>query len=139
MTFFVKSNKLWRKDPQGSYKVVAWQESCLSILHSAHNDVVHEGFYTTNMLIALQFWWPHMHADIAWFIRTCWLCQLCQTQNILIVPTVTTPAPLFTKIYINTMHMPKSGSYWYIVQGQCSIAHYVKFCMLQSENAMTLG
>src|ERR1700683_3858321 len=49
------------------------------------------------------------------------------------------PAPLFSKIYIDTMHMPKSGGYRYIVQGRCSISHYVEFRSLRSENAKTLG
>ena len=43
------------------------------------DDVAHKGFYATNTLIALRFWWPHMRTDIAWFIRTCQLCQLQQT------------------------------------------------------------
>ena len=35
--------------------------------------------------------------------------------------------------------MPKSGGFRYIVQGRCSMVHYVEFCMLRSENATTLG
>ena len=37
------------------------------------------------------------------------------------------------------MHMPKSGGFRYIVQGRCSVAHYVEFRMLRSENATTIG
>src|SRR5258705_8855186 len=80
-----------------------------------------------------------MRADIAWFIKTCRLCQLRQTRNVLIPPTVATPAPLFAKIYTDTMHLPKSGSFKYIVQGRCSLVHYVEFRMLRKETGQTIG
>jgi hypothetical protein len=37
------------------------------------------------------------------------------------------------------MHLPKSGSFKYIVQGHCSLIHYVKFWMLRNETAISLG
>ena len=80
-----------------------------------------------------------MRGDIAWFIRTCRLCQLRQTRNVLIPPVVANPAPLFAKVYTDTMHLPKSNSCKYIVQGRCSLTHFVEFCALRVENAVTLG
>jgi hypothetical protein len=44
-----------------------------------------------------------------------------------------------TKAYIDTMHMPLSGAYKYIVQACCSLSYYPKFCMLRAETARTLG
>ncbi|ETW80784.1 hypothetical protein HETIRDRAFT_452290 [Heterobasidion irregulare TC 32-1] len=66
--------------------------------------------------IAKRFWWPHMRQDISWFVRTCHLCQIRQTRNILIPLTVALPAPLFAKMYMDTMHMPTTGSFKYLVQ-----------------------
>ncbi|KAF8229282.1 hypothetical protein L208DRAFT_1287190, partial [Tricholoma matsutake] len=40
------------------------------------------------------FWWPNMKADIAWYIRTCHLCQVHQTRNLLIPPTIALHARL---------------------------------------------
>ena len=80
-----------------------------------------------------------MHTDIHWFIRTCCPCQLWQIHNILIPPVVATPAPLFGKMYVNTMHMPKFRGFRYIVQGRCSLLYYVKFHMLHGETEKTLG
>jgi hypothetical protein len=37
------------------------------------------------------------------------------------------------------MHMPVSGGYRYIVQGQCSLSYYPKFRKLRSESATTLS
>src|SRR6266852_1535717 len=80
-----------------------------------------------------------MQSDIAWYVKTCRLCQLRQTRNILIPPIVATPAPLFSKIYIDTMHLPTSGGFRYLVQGHCSLTHYVEFRLLRKETAISLG
>ena len=80
-----------------------------------------------------------MPADIAWFIKTCHICQLCQTCNILILPVIATPAPLFTKMYMDTMHLPKSGGFKYLVQGHCSLTHFPKYCSLCAETRKTIG
>ena len=49
------------------------------------------------------------------------------------------PAPLFPKVYINTMHMPSLSGYKYIVQGHCSLIYWPEWAMLGKENAVTLG
>jgi hypothetical protein len=76
MAFFLQGNKIWRKDIHGRHKLIAERDKRLAIIRAAHDDVAHKGFYATNALISLRFWWPHMSADIAWFVRTCRLCQL---------------------------------------------------------------
>ncbi|ETW83358.1 hypothetical protein HETIRDRAFT_119482 [Heterobasidion irregulare TC 32-1] len=97
--------------------IVAAPSSRITIPTAAHNDVAHKGFYATTALVAKCFWWPHMRQDISWFVRTYHLCQIHQTHNILIPPTVTTPAPLFAKMYMDTMHMPTAGGFKYFIQG----------------------
>jgi hypothetical protein len=80
-----------------------------------------------------------MGNDIAWLIKTCNICQSRRTQNVLIPPTVATPAPLFAKIYVDTMHLPTSSGYKFIVQGRCSLVHWPEFDMLRNENARAIG
>jgi hypothetical protein len=75
MHFFIQSDKLWQKDPQGRHQLIADKSLRLSILQAAHDDVAHKGFYATNTLISLRFWWLHMRSDIAWYVKTCQLCQ----------------------------------------------------------------
>jgi hypothetical protein len=64
---------------------------------------------------------------------------LRQTRQVLIPPVVTTPTPIFAKAYIDTMHMPLSGAYKYIVQARCSLSYYPEFHMLRAETARMLG
>jgi len=137
--FFLDGLTLWRKDSQGAHKLVPHRSSRFDIMKQVHDDIGHKAIYTTRATIATRFWWPNMGFDIAWYIRTCHLCQVRQTRNVLIPPTVATPAPLFAKIYIDTMHLPPSGSYKYIVQGRCSLTYYPEFRMLWSETAKTIG
>jgi hypothetical protein len=137
--FFVANDRLWRKDTKGYHKIVIPQERRLFLITSAHNDVGHHGFYATNALLTERYWWPHMAQDIAWFILTCRLCQLRKTQNVLIPPVVATPAPLFAKVYMDTMHMPISSGFKYIVQGRCSLIHWPEWEMLRKETSKTLA
>jgi hypothetical protein len=138
--FFVSDDdRLWRKDSKGNHKVVVAEERRLFLIVSAHDDLGHHGFYATNALLVERYWWPQMAHDISWFIRTCHLCQLRKTQHVLILPTVASPAPLFSKVYMDTMHLTPSGGYKYIVQGRCSLTHWPEWEMLRNESAKSLA
>jgi len=137
--FFVFNDRLWRKDSRGQHKLVIPQERRLFLITAAHNDVGHHGYYATNALLTERYWWPQMGQDITWFIQTCHLCQLRKTQQIVIPPTVATPAPLFSKVYMDTMHLTPSSGYKYIVQGRCSLTHWPEWDMLRKETAKSIA
>lgn len=137
--FFVAKNRLWRKDPAGQHKIVISQERRIFLLAAAHNDVGHHGVYATNALLAERYWWPLMVQDVTWFILTCHICQVRKTRQVLIPPTVAMPAPLFSKVYMDTMHMPHSSGYKYIAQGRCSLVYWPEWTMLRKENGKSLG
>jgi len=135
--FFLDAN-LWRKDRKGEHKLVIPEDRHMFILTTAHDNTGHHGYFATCTLITLHYWWPFIRNDITWFIKTCHLCQIGKTQNVLILPVVATPAPLFAKIYVNTMQMPPSSGYKFIVQGCCSVVHWPEFDMLGNENARAI-
>ena len=137
--FFVSGGRLWRKDSQGQHKAVIAQERRLFLISSAHNDVGHHGFFATNALLTQRYWWPAMAQDIAWYVLTCHLCQLRKTQQVAIPPVVAMPAPLFAKVYMDTMHLTPSAGYKYIVQGRCSLTHWPEWEMLRKETAKSLA
>ena len=68
------------------------------------------------------------------------LCEvslsLVAILNILVVAM---PAPLFSKVYMDTMHMPSLSGYKYIAKGHCSIIYWPEWAMLAKENAVALG
>ena len=139
ITLLRYSTCFFTKDAQGHHKVVIDPSKQLLMLAAAHDVLGHHGDYAMQSHLIDWFWWPDMPADIAWFIKTCHICQLHQTRNVLIPPVVTTPTPLFTKMYMATMHLPKSGSFKYLVQGHCLPTHFPKYCSLCAEAGKTIG
>jgi hypothetical protein len=137
--FFTAEGRLWRKDSKGHHKIIVPPERRLFLISSAHNDTGHHGFFATNALLAERYWWPAMAQDIAWFVLTCHLCQLRKTQQNVIPPVVAVPAPLFAKVYMDTMHLTTSSGYKYIVQARCSLTHWPEWEMLRRETAKTLA
>ena len=137
--FFVLDGRLWRKDSKGYHKTVVSPGRRLFLISAAHNDVGHHGFFATNALLIERYWWPAMAQDIAWFVLTCHLCQLRKTQQISIPPVVAQPAPLFAKVYMDTMHLTPSGGFKYIVQARCSLTHWPEWEMLRKETAKTIA
>ena len=139
-TAFVEFNgSLWRKHPQGFHRAIIDQDRRLFIISMAHDDIGHRGFYATNSLLIERYWWPGMSQDVAWYIKTCHLCQLRQTQQIAIPPVVALPAPLFAKVYMDTMHLTTSGGFKYIVQARCSLTHWPEWEMLRKETAKSIA
>src|SRR5271168_5025271 len=132
-------DRLWRRDTKGHHKAVIPRHRRLFLILSAHNAVGHHGFYATNALLSERYWWPQMAQDIAWFILTCHTCQICKTQQVALPSTVASPAPLFSKVYMDTMHLTTSGGYKYIVQGRCSLTHWPEWEKLRKETSKTLA
>ena len=137
--FFLHAGRLWKKDHQGEPKIVVDPDDRIRVLVECHDHLGHRGTYATKSQVATRFWWPHFAADVHWYVRTCHLCQKRRIQQVLLPPTVAPPAPLFTKIYVDTMHMPPSAGKHYIVQGRCHLSHWPEFRMLAKETAKALG
>ncbi|KAJ3780537.1 hypothetical protein GGU10DRAFT_233867, partial [Lentinula aff. detonsa] len=97
------------------------------VIQECHNRMGHKGVYATLQSIRTQFWWTRMGEDVKWFIRTCHLCQLRQTEKLRIPPVVAEPLGLFSKCYMDVMEMPVSGGFKYIVHSCCSSTAYPEF------------
>ncbi|GAW09022.1 hypothetical protein LENED_011146 [Lentinula edodes] len=160
LQFFVDSSgQLWRKDPQGSHCLVIPQHRRLSIIREAHDNMGHKGVWATTTTIRECFWWSRQAEDIKWYICTCHLCQLQQTEKLRIPPVVaepfkimrrglntcvvgmnfTEPMGLFAKCYMDVMGMSKSGGYKYIVHGRCSSSTYPEFCKLRCQTGKAIA
>jgi len=139
MRFFVNDKRLWRRHPTGAHKLVVPIDRRFAIMQGCHDEIGHKGFFATRALILERFWWPHMHSDIQWYVRTCYLCQQRQLRQIRIPPTVASPATVFAKVYIDTMHFTKSSGLNYIVQARCSLTHYPEYRALRRETGTTIG
>ncbi|CDO72748.1 hypothetical protein BN946_scf184990.g31 [Trametes cinnabarina] len=137
--FFSDDRKLWRKSTDGAHKLVVWPEKRLDILRAAHDCLGHRGQYATSQFVSERFWWPTMQEDVAWYVRTCHLCQVRQHRKVLIPPTVALPGGLGMRWYIDSMKMPASNGYRIIVVARCSVSAWPEWRMLRTENDRTLG
>ncbi|KIO04377.1 hypothetical protein M404DRAFT_39546, partial [Pisolithus tinctorius Marx 270] len=104
------------------------------LIKEAHDNLGHKGVFMVRTRLLLRFWWPLLVEDVKWYVRTCHKCQICQMQKLHIPPTVPMIGGLFHKAHIDTMLMPKAGSYHYIVQARCTLTSYPKWHMLCMEN-----
>lgn len=115
--FFVQGGKLWRCEHRGRHQqVIEDKAERYRLLIESHDHLGHKGFYATRRTLGDRFWWPTIDADVHWTISTCHQCQIQSLEHVVMPPRVQAPAPLFRKAYIDTMHMPPSHRYKYIVQ-----------------------
>ena len=95
--------------------------------------------FLTHHTLTDRFWWPGIDRDVAWFIKTCHECQIHSTQHIHIPPVVATLMPLFQRVHVNMMYMPRVVGMSYILQGQCSLISYPEFRILAKETGAAVG
>jgi hypothetical protein len=137
--FVMIDGRLWRRSDKGCHQLIIFPSQRLSLVRAAHDDLGHKGVYSTRRFLLDRFWWPSLDSDVKWFVETCHECQLRQETKVRIPPTVATPAPLFRKAYIDTMHMPSAGGFHYIVQARCSLTAWPEWRALRTETGHTLG
>jgi len=137
--FFLTDGRLWRRQAQGRHQLYIPSHLRISLIHDAHDHLGHRGFFSTCCTLLDRFWWPSLEHNVKWYISTCHQCQLRQTTKIRIPPTVTIPAPLFRKVYVNTMLMPPAGSFRYITQARCSLTAWPEWRALHKETGHMLG
>ena len=137
--FFVRHGRLWKKHKSGRHQVVIEPAKRWDLVRQAHDDLGHKGVYSVRARLLERFWWPSLGHDVKHFIRTCHQCQVRQTKNLLIPPTVPDVAPIFQRIHIDTKSMPKSAGFKFIVHARCSLTGYPEFRLLRSENGRTIG
>ena len=138
--FFIKNEQLWRWGSSQFHQLVVLPAAeRLSLISQAHDQLGHKGFYLTCRTLTDHFWWPGIHQDIAWFVKTCHECQIQSMQHVYILPVVALPAPLFCRVHVDTMHMPKVAGVSYILQGRCLLISYPKFRILAKEMGAAVG
>jgi hypothetical protein len=115
------------------------KEKRYELSKEVHNILGHKKIYAVQMQLLEQFWWPFLDQDVKWFVQTCHQCQVHQICYHHILPTVTAPASLFRKAHVDTMYMPHTSGYRYIIQARCSLSSYPEHRKLRKENRSTIS
>jgi hypothetical protein len=128
--FFLLNGTLYRHEPHGQHWLVVPVECRFGLIKEAHDSLGHKGVFLVWTHLLLHFWWPMLVDDVKWYNQTCHECQIRQTQRFHIPPTVPVVGGLFHKVHIDTMVIPQSGSYRFIVQARCALTVYPEWHML---------
>jgi hypothetical protein len=122
--FFIQDGRLWKKDSKMKHKLVVPDSRRFELIQQAHDEMGHKGIFTVRMRLLERFWWPQLDQGVRWFIKTCHECQTRLLHSFHIPPTIPIPLTLFRKAYIDTMFMPRSNGFCYIVHARCSLSSY---------------
>ncbi len=96
------------------------------ILLQAHKGLGHRGEFAVYEQVKKQFYWPHMRVHVRHHVRSCHQCQIRDVRKVEIPLMISTPRlPLFSKVYIDVMLMPKAKGYRYIVAARAHGAAYL--------------
>ncbi|RDX39354.1 hypothetical protein OH76DRAFT_1319032, partial [Lentinus brumalis] len=106
------------------------------VLVEMHDYIGHRGIYATRAFVAEHFWWPEMKADVAWYVRSCHLCQIRQTTRIHIPPTIPYPAPPMVRVHVDSMDMP--GTYKHFFHARCATTSWVEGRASKSQTAQVI-
>lgn len=107
--YFVKKGQMWkRRAGKTPLVVVRDQAKRVGIMTEAHENLGHRGEQSVFETIRERYYWPHLRIDIKHHVRSCHPCQVRNTAKMKIPITVSTPATIFTKIYVDVMDMTES-------------------------------
>lgn len=137
--YFVYEGKLWKKGKEGKHRLVPEKGKRDGLVATAHDELGHKGVVGVKGHLQSRFWWPGLDEDVKWYVRTCYECQARQFRKQHIPPTIPIPAPLFEKVYVDTMFMPKAGRFRYIIQARCSLTGWPEWRMLAEENGKNIA
>jgi hypothetical protein len=105
--FFVRNGHMYKRQYNGTpLRVIMEDKRRLAILMEAHEKMGHRKEQATWETIRTRFYWPHLRADVRHHVQSCRPCQIRSIKKVEIPLTISTPATLFTKIYVDVMFMP---------------------------------
>ena len=134
------NNKLFKRNGyQPPLLVILDPEKRTAILTQAHEELGHKGVQSTWETIRSRFYWPHLRADVLHHVSSCHPCQIRNTRKVQIPITVSTPATIFSKIYVDVMNMPTSGGFKFIVAARDDLSLAAEGRALRSNNATSMA
>ena len=138
--FFVKNGNLYKRNKKGMpLQVILDTNRRQEILTQAHERLGHRGEQAVLHTLQQRFYWPNLYLNVIHHIHSCHECQIRSLKKPEIPLTISTPATLFTKIYVDVMYMPKSGNYRYIVAARDDLSRVSEGRALRNNNAESLA
>src|SRR5579871_458017 len=104
-----------------------------------HEGLGHRGVEGVFQTLRNWFYWPRMHQDVEHHVRSCHECQIRSVKKVEIPITISAPATVFSKVYVDVMLMPKARGYRYIVAARDDLSLAAEGRALRSATASNLA
>lgn len=138
--FFVQQGVMFKRRPWGTpVKCIFGASARTKLLHAAHEETGHHGEQATFQLLKERFFWPTMWNDCRQHVRSCHECQIRSVRKHAVPLIVSTPATLFTRIYLDIMHMPRAHGYKYIIAARDDLTAAAEGRALQRATAAAVS
>jgi len=138
--FFLKHGQLYKKNgSKVPLLVVIDPKQKHSILLHMHENLGHCGIFSVYEVLRKRFFWPRMHSDINHHVKSCRECQIRSLKHLEIPLRISMLVSLFSKIYIDIMHMPPARGYKYIVAAKDNLSRTSEVAPLRNATAKNLA
>jgi hypothetical protein len=117
--FIVHDERLWKMEKKGGSPrlVITDLERRKSLIAQVHNEVGHRGRDSTYKLLSERYYWPDLYDSVAYFVRSCYACQLRSKSRPRIPFSATWNSAILRRFDLDTVHMEDGfGGKSYLLQ-----------------------
>ena len=138
--FLHDGDRLWKIETQGKLPrlVVLDVDRRSTLVAEAHNSVGHRGRDATYKTLSERFYWPNMYDQIAYFVRSCNICQLRSKTRPIVAFSPTWNSGILRRFDLDTVHMPDGvGGMKYLLQATDPAISWVEARAARKPNSET--
>lgn len=137
--FFIKDEQLYRRDNQGTHKLVPRKTERGQALAGCHDKLGHKGVFATESATLLRFWWPGIRQDVETWVKTCVPCQMRSERKIRIPVKTSVPPPIMSHFLIDCCYMPRSTGFRYVVAARDDTTGWMEARRLKRATGATIA
>jgi hypothetical protein len=138
--FLHDEDRLWKIELDGRLPrlVVMDTDRRATLVAEAHNSVGHRGRDATYKTLSERFYWPNMYDQIAYFVRSCNVCQLRSKARPIVAFSPTWNSGILRRFDLDTIHMPDGvGGMKYLLQATDPAMSWVEARAARKPNSET--
>ena len=138
--FYYGDTRLWRRNGvQPPLLVIEDLEKRWDLCKQVHDETGHRGKLPTYKNLADRVWWPRMFTFVEWYCQTCHECQVRSNYRPKIPIRPTYVRTILKKFALDTVHMPKSRKYNYIVDARDDLSGWLEARMLYDKSSIGIA
>ena len=106
--FLHDDDQLWKYEHKGKLPrlVIVDVDRRSSLIAEVHNNVGHRGCDATYKTLSERYYWPNLFDQVAYFVQSCNICQLCSKSRPIVAFSPTWSTGILRRFNLDTIHMP---------------------------------